>query len=120
MLQVGGIEPGHATTEPLRVAVTVKVTVTVCPLPDTVAPLLSVAVMVMVPVYVPGRTLTAEAFTPNEIPAPLFVPEDAVSASQELLVVLLEACQVTGRAHVPLSCSATVSGAELACPWSSE
>ena len=29
VVQIGGIEPGHATTEPLIVAVTVRVTVTV-------------------------------------------------------------------------------------------
>src|SRR5438876_12256293 len=74
VVQIGGIEPGHATIEPLSVAVTVRVTVTICPLPVTVAPLLSVAVIVMVPVYVPGSTCVAVAFTPNELPLPLSVP----------------------------------------------
>src|SRR5205823_7977795 len=111
------IEPGHATTEPLIVAVTVTLTVTVCSLPDTVAPVLSVAVIVMVPVYVPGWTFTAEAFTPNELPAPLSIPEVEVSTSQELL---FEACQVTGRAQVPLSLSATFNAVAVACPCVSE
>src|SRR5215831_7046664 len=60
--------------------------------------------------------LTAEAFTPNELPAPASVPEVAVSANQALLV---EACQVTGRAQVPLSFTPTVSGAAVASPCAS-
>src|SRR5436305_11680751 len=96
--------------------VTVRVTATDCVL-LTIAPVLSVAVIVMVPVYVRGGTFTAEAFTPNELPAPLSVPEVALSTSQELFG---EACQVTGRAQVPLSLSATWSAAELTCPCASE
>jgi len=96
--------------------VTLRVTATDCVLPTT-APVLSVAVIVMVPVYVPGGTFTAEAFTPNELPAPLSVPEVAFSKSHELFG---EACQVTGRAQVPLSLSATFSEAEVVCPCASE
>lgn len=96
--------------------VTVRVTLTDCALP-TIEPVLSVAVIVMVPVYVPGVTFTAEAFTPKELPAPLSVPEVAVIVSHELLV---DACQVTGRVQVPLSLSPTVSAFELVCPCASE
>src|SRR6266702_2835506 len=83
----------------------------------TTEPVLSVAVIVMVPVYVPGSSFTAEAFTPNVLPVPLSVPDVAVSASQGLLV---EACQVTGRAQVPVSLSVTFSAVEVACPCTSE
>jgi hypothetical protein len=114
---VAQVWSAQASTVPLMVKpVTVRVTVMDCALP-TAEPVLSVAVMVMVPVYVPGRTFTAEALTPNELPAPLSVPDVAVSASQELLV---EACQVTGRAQVPLSLSATFDAVEVACPCASE
>ena len=107
----------QASTVPLMVKpVTVRVTATDCALPTT-KPVLSVAVMVMVPVYIPGSTFTAEAFTPNILPAPLSVPEVAVSASQVLLV---EACQVTGREHVPVSPKVTFCVVEVACPCTSE
>jgi len=69
--------------------------------------------MLMVPVYVPGDTFTAEAVTPNELPVPVSLPEVAVRVSQELLG---EACQVTGRAQVPLSLSPTGRALELVCP----
>ena len=111
------VESAQASTVPLMLKpVTVRVTATDCALP-TAEPVLSVAVIVMIPVYVPGSMFTAETLTPNELPAPPSVPEAAVSASQELLV---EACQVTGRAQVPLSFSATVSALEVACPCASE
>jgi hypothetical protein len=96
--------------------VTVRVTVTDWGLPID-EPLLSTAVMVMVPVYVPGVTFTAAAVTPNELPVPLSVPEAPARVSQELVA---EACQVTGRAQVPLSLSPTVSELELVCPCESE
>jgi hypothetical protein len=96
--------------------VTVRLTATDCA-PPTAKPVLSVAVMVMLPGYVPGDRFAVEALTPNELPAPLSGPEVAVSASQRLLV---EACQVIGREHVPVSLSATFSEAEVACPCASE
>src|SRR6266567_3672698 len=77
----------------------------------------TVPVMVMLPVYVLGSRFTAEAFTPNILPAPLSVPEVAVSASHALLV---EACQVTGREHVPVSPKVTFCVVEVACPCASE
>src|SRR6266568_480683 len=114
---VAQVWSAQAITVPLMVKpVTVRVTTTDCALPTT-EPVLSVAVIVMVPVYVPGSTFTAEAFTPNVLPAPLSVPDVAVSMSHALLV---EACQVTGRAQVPLSLSATFSAVEVACPCASE
>src|SRR6266568_4695305 len=107
----------QAITVPLMVKpVTVRVTATDCALP-TAEPVLSVAVIVMVPVYVPGSTFTAEAFTPNVLPAPLSVPDVAVSMSHALLV---EACQATGREQVPLSPKVTFSAVEVACPCASE
>jgi hypothetical protein len=95
--------------------VTLRVTATVCALP-TVEPLLSVAAMVIVPVYVPGLMFTADALTPREKPAPVYVPEVAVSTSQELLG---DACHATGRAQVPLSLNPTGSVLELVCPSAS-
>lgn len=107
----------QAITVPLIVKpVTVRVTVTDCVLPTT-EPVLSVAMMVMVPVYVPGSTFTAEAFTPNELPEPLSVPEAAVNASHGLLV---DARQVTGRPQVPLSLSTTLNADEVVCPCANE
>jgi hypothetical protein len=107
----------QAITVPLMVKpVTVRETGTDCVFPTT-EPVLSIAVMVMVPVYVPGSTFTAETFTPNELPVPLSVPEDAVNASHGLLV---EACQVTGRAQVPLSLNITLSADEVVCPCANE
>ena len=104
---------GQASTVPLMLkSVTVRVTVTDCALP-TVELLLSIAAMVIVPVYVPGAIFTADALTPNEIPVPGFVPELAVGKSQELLVV---ACHATGRAQVPLSLNPTGRALELASP----
>jgi len=107
----------QANTVPLIVKpVTVRVTVTDCVFPTT-EPVLSVATMVMVPVYVPESRFTAEAFTPNKLPVPLSVPEAAVSASHWLLV---DACQVTGRPQVPLSLSTTLSADEVVCPCANE
>src|SRR6266702_2690934 len=109
---VAQVWSAQAITVPLMVKpVTVRVTATDCALP-TAEPVLSVAVIVMVPVYVPGSTFTAEAFTPNVLPAPLSVPDVAVSASQVLLV---EACQATGREQVPLSRRAIVTAGVVAC-----
>lgn len=107
----------QAITVPLMVKpVTVRVTAKDRVFPTT-EPVLSVAEMVMVPVYMPGSMFTAEAFTPNELPVPLSVPEAAVSASHELLV---EACHVTGRAHVPLSLSTTLRADEVVWPCGNE
>ena len=111
------VESAQASTVPLMLnPVTVRVTATDCALP-AVDPVLSVAVIVMIPVYVPGSTFTAEALIPNELPVPPSVPEAVVSVSQALLV---EACQVTGRAQVPLSLSVTVSALDVVCPCASE
>ncbi len=48
--------------------------------------------------------------TPNVLPLPLSVPDVAVSTSQALLLV--DAVQVTGREHVPVSLTVTVCAVE--------
>jgi len=114
---VAQVWSAQATTFPLIVnPVTVRLTVTDCALP-TAEPVLSVAVMLIVPVYEPGWMFVAEAFTPKAMPAPLSVPDVVISVIHGTLD---EACQVTGRAQVPLSLSATFRGVEVACPWVSE
>jgi hypothetical protein len=87
--------------------------VIVCPLPITVAPELSVAVIVMVPEYVPGVRLAAVILTPNELPLPPSVPDDVGSTSHGLLA---DAVQVIGRAHVPASFTLTFCAVEVDCP----
>ena len=109
VVQVGGVEPGQATTEPLSIAVTVNDIEIVCPLPTTVAPELSVAVIVMVPEYVPGTRLAADTLTPN----PPLVPDDVGSTSHALLA---DAFHLTGREHVPVSPKVTFCVVEVDCP----
>lgn len=99
-------------TFPLTVAVTVSDTVIV--VPTTVVPVLSVAVIVMVPVYVPGSNVAALILTPKVLPLPLSVPDGASSTSQGVLPV--EAVQVTGRAHVPVSLNVTFCTLDRAVP----
>lgn len=103
----------HVMTVPLIVKpVTVRVTLIACPLPEMVAPVVSVAVIVMVPEYVPGVRLTAETFTPNVLPLPPSVPDDAGSTSHGLF---MDAFQVIGRAHVPVSLTDTFCAVEADC-----
>lgn len=116
VVQVGA-GPEQATMDPLIVKpVTVRVTGIVCGLPDTATPALSVALIVIVPEYVPGIKLVVFTFTLRVLPLPLSVPDVGVSTSQELLAASPVAVQETGRAHVPASLNGTFC-VEAVCPW---
>ena len=109
-----GAGPEHTTTDPLTVKpVTVSVTAMVCGLPPTAAPVLSVAAIVIVPVWVPGAKLAAVAFT---LSVPVSVPDAGESTSHELLAASPVAVHETGRAHVPVSLTAIVCAVPV-CPW---
>ena len=97
--------------------VTVRVTLMVCPLPEMVAPVVSVAVIVIVPGYVFGVRLTAVTLTPNVLPLPPSVPDDVGSTSHGLLG---DAFQVIGRAHVPVSFRVTFCRVVADCPCGRE
>jgi hypothetical protein len=96
--------------------VTVSVTAMVCGLPTTAAPVLSVAAIVIVPVWVPGTKLAVVTFTLRALPPPLSVPDAAESTSQELLAASPVAVHETGRAQVPVSLTAIVCAVAV-CPW---
>ena len=114
---VAQVWSAQAITVPLMVKpVTVRVTATDC-LPPTAEPVLSVAVIVMVPEYVPGTRLAAVTLTPNVLPLPPSVPDGVGSTSHALLA---DAVQVTGREHVPVSPKVTFCVVEVACPCASE
>ncbi len=74
-----------------------------------VAPVLSVAVIVMIPgyEYVPGGKPVGSILTPNELPLPLSVPDVAERTTHGFRPPV-DAVQVTGRAQVPVSLNITV------------
>lgn len=90
----------------------------VCPLPDTAAPVLSVALMVIAPAYVPGVRLAALTLTPRVLPPPLSVPDAGERVSHALLPASPVAVHETGRAHVPVSLKVTFAAED--CPWETE
>ncbi len=116
---VAQVGSAQATTEPLTVKpVTVSDTVIGCGLPNTAAPVLSVAVTVMVPIYVPGVSVAALTFTPRLLPFPLSFPDAGERLSQALLPASPVAVHETGRAQVPVSLKLTC--AAIDCPWETE
>ena len=78
----------------------------------TIAPLLSVAVSVKVPVVVPASRLVLLTPTVTEVPLPVS-GAGVESDNQGALVV---AAHVTGREHVPDSLSWTIWDAGEGCP----
>lgn len=84
-----------------------------------VAPVLSVAVIVMVPEYVPGSNVAALTLTMKVLPLPLSVPDVAERTSQALLPASPDAVQLTGREHVPVSLTVTFCAVED-CPCDTE
>ena len=80
--------------------------------------MLSVAVIVIVPEKeVPVTKVAAVTLTPNVLPLPPSVPDDMGSTSHALVV---DAVQVTGRAHVPVSLNVTFCAVEVDCPCGRE
>jgi hypothetical protein len=72
----------------------------------------------MVPVYDwPVTRLAAVTLNPNVLPLPPSVPDDVRSTSHALVV---DAVQVTGRAHVPVSLTVTFCGVKVDCPCGRE
>jgi hypothetical protein len=98
-------------------AVTVTCSVIDCPLPEMVAPVLSRAVIVMMPgyEYVPGGKPVGSILTPNILPFPPSVPVVAERTTHGLRPAV-DAVQVTGLLHVPVSLNETVCAAEGVVP----
>ena len=91
--------------------------VIVCPLPEIVAPVLSEAVIVMIPEYEyePGGKPVGSTLTPNVLPFPLSVPDVAERMTHGFRP-LVDAVQVTGSEHVPVSLNVTFCTAECCVP----
>jgi hypothetical protein len=91
--------------------------VIVCPLPEILAPVLSVAVIVIIPEYEyePGGKPVGSTLTPNVLPLPLSVP-DVAERTTHGFRPSVEAVQVIGSAHVPVSLNVTFCTAEGCVP----
>ena len=98
----------QASTTPLTVyPVTTKVTGNVCGL--TAAPPVPLAVMVRMPLYVPGVSAAdGLTLTLKLLPVPLSLPEVDEIASQEALLLSPVTAQETGYAQLPVALSAMV------------
>ena len=97
--------PEQATTVPITVAVTLRVT-EIVNVPNTPAPVLSTAETVIVPLDVPGILFAALTFTLSVLPLPVS-GAGGVRTSQALLLASPTVVHVTGREHVPVSLSDT-------------
>ncbi len=119
---VAQVWSAQATIDPLIVKpVTVSDTEIVWGLPKTAAPVLSVALMVIVPLYVPGAIFAGGlTLTPSVLPLPLSVPDAGERTSQALLPASPVAVHETGRAQVPISLKLTFCAAGADCPWETE
>ena len=112
-----GAGPEQAVTVPLIVKpVTVSDTGIVCGLPITGAPELSVTLIVICPLYVPGILFVGLTPTPKVLPLPLSVPDLAERTSHAVLPASPTAVHVTGRAHVPVSLKGTRSDSSISSP----
>ncbi len=87
--------------------------VIVCPLPEIVAPVLSEAVIVIIPEYEyePGGKPVGSTLTANVLPLPLSVP-DVAERTTHGFKPFVDAVQVTGSEHVPVSLNVTFCTAE--------
>ena len=109
----GGAGLAQAKTVPLTVKpVTVSDTLIVCGLTEIAVPVLSAALIVIFPLYLPGAIPAELTFTPKLLPVPLSAPDGGERTSHELLAPPAVAVHETGRAHVPVSLKGTFCAVE--------
>ncbi len=103
-----GAGAAQAKTDPLTVKpVTVSVTPIVCGLPEIAVPVLSAALIVIFPLYLPGAIPAELTFTLRVLPVPLSVPDGGERTSHELLAPPAVAVHETEGVHVPVSLKVT-------------